>query len=260
MTKYYKVLGEGLRTKFGYQWEPGKWNIVPEEEIDHNTNGKEDGAGLHVFMGRPNWNYQRYIPDHTYEVVDVSGLLGSYEWGARFRKVKLAPLPLSLKELLGKQRDGFKGVVLSRADLTEANLSRADLSNSDLYHANLNGANLSGASLCRTNLRGANLSGANLRGANLAGADLVFANLSEAKLSGAVLAGANLTEANLSYADLRGANLMVADLMEANLTDADLTDVVSRGADFTFVNMTRVKKSTDDKSGQFQTNATMVGI
>ena len=184
MTKYYKVLGEGLKTRDGYQWKPGKWNIVKKEDIDYNLNGGAYGPGLHVFKNYPNWNYQRYIPDHTYEVLDVAEFLGADREQARFRKVKLAPLPLTFDELLGVNRLGFIYSNLSHADLYNANLSHADLS-----ITNLSESNLSHADLFCANLRDANLHGANLRGANLTGADLTGADL-----SGTILADLGTSE------------------------------------------------------------------
>ena len=155
--EYFKVLGEGLKTRDGkYQWKPGQWNEEPAAVKD----GEACGIGLHVFIGKPNWNYTRYIPDHTYRVVAVQGKCGSDDEKARFRRVKLALLPMTLEEILGEKKDGMKG----------ANLSGADLSRANLYKADLSGANLSGANLYEANLYEANLSGANLSGANLSGA------------------------------------------------------------------------------------------
>ena len=186
--EYFKVLGEGLKTRHGqFQWKPGQWNEEPAAVKD----GEACGIGLHVFIGKPNWNYTRYIPDHTYRVVAVQGKCGSDDEKARFRRVKLALLPMTLEEILGEKKDGMKG----------ANLSGADLSRANLYKADLSGAYLSGAYLSEANLSGANLSGADLSGANLS-----RANLSEANLSGANLYEANLSGANLSGANLSGAH------------------------------------------------------
>ena len=180
--EYFKVLGEGLKTRDGkYQWKPGQWN----EEPDAVKDGGACGIGLHVFIGKPNWCYTRYIPDHTYRVVAVQGKCGSDDEKARFRRVKLALLPMTLEEILGEKKDGMKGADLSWADLSWANLSGANLSGAILSGAILSGADLSGADLSRAGLSGANLSGANLSGADLSGADLSRANLSWADLSGA---------------------------------------------------------------------------
>ena len=84
--KYYKVLGEGLKNR-NFQWKPGKWNEIPEKQINHNQDGNACGIGLHVFNGKPNWWYTSYLPDHTYRVVDVEGLLGKDEEKSRFRRV-----------------------------------------------------------------------------------------------------------------------------------------------------------------------------
>ena len=148
--EYFKVLGEGLKTKDGFQWKPGQWN----EEPDAVKNGMACGIGLHVFIGKPNWNYIKYIPDHTYRVVAVQGKCGSDDEKARFRRVKLALLPMTLEEILGKKKDGMKGADLSwanlsRANLSGANLSWANLSGADLSWANLSGADLSGAHFCK---------------------------------------------------------------------------------------------------------------
>ena len=182
MTKYYKVLGEGLRTNFGYQWKPGKWNIVPEKEINPDEYGFSCGSGLHVFIDKPNWNYYRYLPDHTYKVVAVSGLLGADSYKARFRKVKLALLPLTLNDLLGNNRDGLKGACLARADLSHSNLSGSDLSGTYLMGADLSDSNLVNANLSGANLKGANLIGANLTGADLSGTILADLGTSEIKM------------------------------------------------------------------------------
>ena len=186
--KYYKVLDEGLINR-GFQWKPGKWNEILEEDINHKEDGEACGTGLHVFRGKPNWNYTPYLPDHTYRVVGVQGLLGKDKEKSRFRRVKLAPLPMTLEEILGENRDGMKGAHLNRANLTRANLTCANLTRADLTYANLTGADLTYA--------------------NLTGADLTYANLT----------GADLTDA-----DLFRANLTCANLTHANLTDADLTD------------------------------------
>ena len=179
--EYFKVLGEELKTKGGFQWKPGQWN----EEPAAVKNGMACGIGLHVFVGKPNWNYTRYIPDHTYRVVAVQGKCGSDDEKARFRRVKLALLPMTLEEILEKKKDGMKGADLSEAILSRAILSEADLSRADLSRADLSGADLSGANLSRADLSRAILSGA---------------NLSEAILSRAILSGANLSEADLSGA------------------------------------------------------------
>ena len=201
--EYFKVLGEGLKTRDGkYQWKPGQWNEEPAAVKD----GEACGIGLHVFIGKPNWNYTRYIPDHTYRVIAVQGKCGSDLEKARFRRVKLALLPMTLKEILGEKKDGMKGANLSWANLSWANLSWANLSRANLSGADLSWANLSGADLSRANLSRANLSRANLSGANLSRADLSGADLSWANLSGADLSGANLSGANLSGANLSGAH------------------------------------------------------
>ena len=146
--KYYKVLGEGLKNR-NFQWKPGKWNEIPEKQINHNQDGDACGIGLHVFNERPDWFYISYLPDHTYRVVDVEGLLGKDKEKSRFRRVKLAYLPMSLSEILGEKRDGMKGAYLTNANLTNADLSNADLTYANLTYANLTGADLTGAHGCR---------------------------------------------------------------------------------------------------------------
>jgi len=202
--KYYKVLGEGLINR-GFQWKPGKWNEILEEDINHKEDGEACGTGLHVFRGKPNWNYIPYLPDHTYRVVGVQGLLGKDKEKSRFRRVKLAPLPMTLEEILGENRDGMKGAHLNRANLTRANLTCANLT-----HANLTDADLTDA----------DLTDADLTYANLTDADLTYANLTGADLTDADLFRANLTRANLTRANLTRANLTRADLTRADLTDA----------------------------------------
>ena len=145
--QYYKVLGEGYRTENNFQWVPGEWNEEPLAIRD----GKSSGVGLYVFKHRPNWNYTRYLPDHVYRVVDVEDLCGEDDEKARFRRVKLSRLPVTLREILGQNRDGMLGLCLSGADLSGADLSRANLSRANLSEANLSEANLSGAHGCMQN-------------------------------------------------------------------------------------------------------------
>lgn len=204
--EYFKVLGYELKTKNGFQWKPGQWN----EEPNAVKTDEACGIGLHVFVGKPNWNFTHYIPDHTYRVLDVEGKCGADKEKARFKRVKLARLPMTLEEILGTDRSGLKGAFLASADLSRAELYRADLSGATLYTADLISANLHSA-----NLRGAVLVGSRLFRANLAAADL-----HEARLDSSDLTLANLQNANLSGADLYGANLEEADLTGANFTGA----------------------------------------
>lgn len=74
--------------------------------------------------------------------------------------------------------DRFRGIQLSRADLTKAKLIMADLWGADLREADLSGADLRGAILRSADLTKAKLSGANLKGAQLIGADLSEAEYS----------------------------------------------------------------------------------
>ena len=160
--QYYKVLGEGLKTREGFQWKPGEWNTEPNAVMD----GQVCGIGLHVWKNRPQYRYITYLPDHTYRVIDVDGLCGEDEEKARFRSVKLAKLPMTLDEILGPEKNGLSYANLSRANLSEANLSRADLSGVDLSRADLSEADLSGAYLSEADLSRADLSGADLSGAH----------------------------------------------------------------------------------------------
>ena len=189
--KFYKVLGEEFRTRNGFEYRIGEWM----EEKDCEVSNTACGKGLHVWKNKPQFSVIHYLADHTFEA-ECEGLLGEDSEKARFRKVKLTRL-VSLRELLGEKRDGFKGADLSDANLSDANLLGADLSDANLSWANLLGANLSDANLSDANLSWANLSGANLSRANLLGADLSDANLSWANLSDANLSGANLSDANL---------------------------------------------------------------
>ena len=200
--EYFKVLGKGLKTRDDFQWAPGKWNKEPRAEVTTEA----CGIGLHVWKNKPDWGVISYLPDHTYRVVGVDGLCGEDDKKARFRRVKLSLLPMTLEEILGPERDGFKGADLSRADLSDANLSRADLSDANLSRADLSDANLSGADLSDANLSRADLSRADLSDADLSGADLSRANLSDADLSDADLSRANLSDADLSGADLSNAH------------------------------------------------------
>jgi hypothetical protein len=160
--KMYKVLGEGLKTRNGFQWVPGQWN----EEPNGMKSNEACGIGLHVWKDRPDWSVLRYLPDHTYLVEEVEGLLGEDEKKARYRRVKISALPLSLNDLLGDDRKELSRALLSGAHLSWANLSGADLSGANLSWANLYGADLSGADLYGADLSGADLSGAHLSGAH----------------------------------------------------------------------------------------------
>lgn len=122
-----------------------------------------------------------------------------------------------LKRYAAGERN-FRGINLSRADLTLEGLNHANLKEADLSGAILNGVDLIGADLTK-----ANLSGAKLLGADLSGAVLAEANLSDALLSGAILVGTRLTKANLRSAVLTGASLEGANLKEACLKRANLS-------------------------------------
>ena len=160
--QYYKVLGEGLKTREGFQWQPGEWNTQPNGVVD----GEACGIGLHVWKDKPRYGNIPYLPDHTYRVIDVDGLCGEDEEKARFRSVKLAKLPMTLDEILGPEKNGLSYANLSQANLSRANLSEANLYWADLSRANLSRANLSGATLYLADLTRANLSRANLSGAH----------------------------------------------------------------------------------------------
>ena len=194
--KYFKVLGEGLKTRDGFQWIPGRWNIEPKAKKSADV----CGVGLHVWKNKPRWDIIPYMVDHTYRVEAVEDLCGEDDEKARFRKVKLARLPITLDEILGRERKGLRGANLNRAELSHSNLSSADLSWTIFCSANLSDANLSGANLYPVDLSWANLSDANLSYANLKGADLSWTNLSYANLK-----GADLTEVYLSKAIFQGA-------------------------------------------------------
>ena len=237
MVKYYKVLGEGLKTRYGFQWKPGKWNIVKKEDIDHEDDGRACGTGLHVFVDKPNWGYQRYLPDHTYEVLDVAEKLGEDKEKARFRKVKISAVPMSLEKLLGKNKDGFKGADLQDANLSDADLTDTDLRGADLECANLSRARLTDADLSGVNLLGANLFKADLTHANLAGADLREADLSRANLYRTDLSACIMPYANLSFAYIRETNFTNANLSFANFFKAVLKDSDLSCADVDYANM-----------------------
>lgn len=194
--KYFKVLGEGLKTRNGFQWIPGRWNIEPKAKKSVDV----CGVGLHVWKNKPRWDIFPYMIDHTYRVEAVEDLCGEDDEKARFRRVKLARLPMTLDEILGRERKGLRDANLYRAELSHSNLSSADLSWTTLNRANLSGANLSGANLYHVNLSWANLSDANLSWVNLKGADLFGTNLSWANLT-----GVDLTKVYLSRAILQGA-------------------------------------------------------
>ena len=233
--QYYKVLGEGLKTREGFQWKPGEWNIEPNAVMD----GQACGIGLHVWKNRPQYRYIPYLPDHTYRVIDVDGLCGEDGEKSRFRAVKLAKLPMTLEEILGPEKDGLFHAELSLVNLSDANLSGANLSDANLYWANLSDANLYRANLSDANLYRADLSGANLSDANLSRADLSWANLSRANLSWANLSRANLSDVNLSGADLSEADLSDANLSKADLSDANLSVVNLFQADLSGANLSR---------------------
>ena len=182
--RMYVVLDKELTTYDGFRFEPGQWNEGP------------DKSGLLVWMNKPDYHLIHYIPNRTYLVEEVEQLLGGDSAVVRYKKVRISARPLSLDDLLGRDKEGFCKAYLSGADLSGADLSQADLSEADLSKANLFGAYLPGAHLSKANLSGAYLykaylSGAHLSQANLSGAYLNKANLSEAYLSGAHLSGAN---------------------------------------------------------------------
>ena len=139
--KMYKVLGEGLRTRDNYQWIPGQWNEEPNSEKSDEACGK----GLHVWKNRPQWSIIPYLPDHTYVVEEVEIVLGEDDEKARYKRVKISSLPLTLEDLLGKDRMGLKSTNLSWADLTGTDLTGADLTEANLIRANLSEANLMNA-------------------------------------------------------------------------------------------------------------------
>ena len=169
--KMYKVLSIGLTTRGGFQWAAGEWN----EEINSEKTGIACGKGLHVWKNRPQWAIITYLPDHTYLVEEVEILLGEDYEKARYQRVKISSLPLTLDDLLGKDRKGLKAARLpwakfSGVDFTRANLSKADLIGADLSRANLSRADLTGADLSGANLSGAILKGTKLKNTNFIGA------------------------------------------------------------------------------------------
>ena len=214
--KMYKVLGQGLKTMMDFQWKPGQWNEEPDGKKSNNA----CGIGLHVWKNKPNWSVISYLPDHTYLVEEVGELLGEDEEKARYKKVKISLLPLSLVDLLGQDKKGLSGVNLSRSNLSGSDLSGADFTGTDLSGANLSDADLSGANLSGSYLYGADFTGANLYEANLSGANLSDADLSGANLSDADLYGVNLSRSNLSRSNLRRSDLYGANLSGANLSGA----------------------------------------
>ena len=154
--KMFKVLGIKLTTRDGFQWTAGQWNEEPSSVKTDTACGK----GLHVWKNRPQWSIIPYLPDHTYLVEEVEILLGEDEEKARYQRVKISSLPLTLEDLLGKDRKGLKALRLpwanlSGVDFTRANLSRADLTGAYLSRANLSGAILKGARMINTIFRGA---------------------------------------------------------------------------------------------------------
>ena len=129
--QYYKVLGEGLKTREGFQWHPGEWNTQLNGVVD----GEACGIGLHVWKDKPRYGNIPYLPDHTYRVIDVDGLCGEDEEKARFRSVKLAELPMTLEEILGPEKNGLSYANLIGANLFQANLTGANLTGANLYRA-----------------------------------------------------------------------------------------------------------------------------
>ncbi len=106
----------------------------------------------------------------------------------------------------------FKGINLSRINLSKVSLKRINLQGAILERADLKGAILEGADLKGADLKGAILEGADLKGAILEGADLKGAilegaDLKEADLKGAILQSAILNQATFREAELQGANL-----------------------------------------------------
>ena len=163
-TKMYIVLDKDSKTYDGFQFKFGQWNE------------KLDNVGLHVYKNKPYYFCIPYIPNNTYLVEEVEGLLRENFNEAQYKRVKIPLQPLSLYDLLGEDKKGFSKEHLHNADFSEANLSKADLSGADLRNANLSKANLLEANLSKANLLGADLSGAKLYGACFLGAHEVKNN------------------------------------------------------------------------------------
>lgn len=99
----------------------------------------------------------------------------------------------------------------------------------DLTKADLSGQQLSHADFSKTRMRAANLRGADLEDADFTGADLTGAELRGADLKRSALRDANLRDTNMSDADLTGARgLLAGQLGGANLAGTKLPDDVSK--------------------------------
>jgi hypothetical protein len=123
-----------------------------------------------------------------------------------------------------REKNPFKDV-----DLSGANLYYAPLSGVNLHSANLRRANIINAELGWSNLAGANLCEAYLCGAYLRGANLIRANFSGAYLNEADLRETFLERAVFNNADLSGAYLNNANLVDVNFEGSTLTNCYIHG-------------------------------
>ncbi len=138
-TKMYIVLDKDSKTYDGFQFKFGQWNE------------KLDNVGLHVYKNKPYYFCIPYMPNNTYLVEEVEGLLRENFNEAQYKRVKIPLQPLSLYDLLGEDKKGFSKEHLHNADFSEANLSKANLLGADLSGAKLYGACFLGAHEVKNN-------------------------------------------------------------------------------------------------------------
>lgn len=93
MTKYFKVLGEGFRTRNDFDWSKALSgeNWIEEKDFEITPN-EPCGKGIHVWKDFPRYTVFGYLPDHTFEVEVNGDCLGQDKEKARFRAIRLARL------------------------------------------------------------------------------------------------------------------------------------------------------------------------
>lgn len=192
---------------------------------------------------------QTELAERQNEMIDLQNIFAGYQQTSQFREMLAGPEPLSVSELMEKDKKDPDSaphrfpppnlavvrqlVLLARqtGDAVAASSSALDALKTLLQDSNSTvsaGALLAlhqlkadygkePKRLHRANLRKTDLSNADLSKADLGGADL-----SDAVLNGADLSNANLRDANLRDASVCGAKLVEAFIFQANLSFADL--------------------------------------
>jgi uncharacterized protein YjbI with pentapeptide repeats len=130
---------------------------------------------------------------------------------------------------------GFKGALMSGANLQRSELVRSSFAGADLTGANLekalasrsdfSGAILRGARLVKAEFMRVSFVGADLTEANLGSGDFYRNDFSDAQLTGANLDDAILPRTDFSGASMAGANLTGAFLLRTRFDHVDLSAV-----------------------------------